>query len=1259
MHAIYASVARCQPVRRSFLLFLFVLLSWFVAPRAHADDCTDAYVAAGAYPGDPGCELTASANVHGMACYNTGVIHAYCTGPSRGGTDEPFSPEGTVTGDGDGVDGNSGGMGGGGGGGGGGSGGFGDIGGSDGTDSAGGGGGCGGNATAGCGSSTSGGDPVNLYTGQFHQVAHDLHLADVIDVDLARVYRSSAYDTSGRPMAGAFGVGATFAYDSYLTLSAADGNGVRQRIELRLPSGVRIPFTVRAGSSTAWDNLTSPGEYYHASIVNGDRNGVTRVLTLRDGRMRRFTMINGLYRLSRVEDRNGNAVVIARDGATGAVISVTSPNGRALTFTSVSGSRGTPLVSRVTDPLNRQVKYQYDSQDRLSQVTDAAGGVWKYGWDSKSRLVSVTDPEGNLQVTSTYDDNDRVTFQKLADGSTFGFAYTFADGKVTQTDVTDRRGSIRRLAFDTNGRVVRNTYPAGLPMQQVQTFTYDQNGRVTNLTETDRQYTYAYDTNGNRISAADQYGTLVTRAFDSYSQLLTEAQAGDPQRGVSTVYTYDTNGNLLTITDRTGKRTTLTNDGQGRPLTVTDALKGVTKYAWTGPDLTGVTDALNRTTQFTTDAAGRVTAVQDPLGNKTARTLDALNRTTDITDALGGVTRFTWDRNGHLLSQADPKGVTTRYAYNTIGRPVSKTDTLGRSETYTWTPAGQLQSVTDRKGQVTGYTYDEAGRLKGTAFQPAAGVASTRRWNYSWDNTLDRLRGLDDYARAEPGGREGRTATTIFYYDSVTGKFVSTYEWPQQSGSWSYRYNALTRELDGIDMFGVTVTYSRDAEHRVTQIQSVENDEAPRQFGYGYDALGRLAQATLANGVTATYTWDAASQLTGITYKRSDGSVLGDLTYGYDLAGRRTKMGGSLAKVDLPQPVSDAQYNGANQLTRWAGKTFTYDLNGNLTGDGLNQYNWNLQGALGGITGATTAAFSYDASGRRRNMTVDGKQTRFVWIGDELNLILPDDDWSKRTRLFSPYPEGGLDELTYRRIGDDASKDRYVLRDGNNNVIALTDANQQIVTQYRYEPYGKTTLAGAADANPQQYTGRENDGTGLYYYRNRYYSPQTGRFISEDPVGWASGQTNAYAYVNGNPVSLYDPFGLWSISGGVHVVVGGQGTLYGDGWSITGVGIRGGIGLGGGFSIDPNGTVPSKNNVGSSVTVGGYGEASAGWGPVTGSIGYSRGVEVNQSGSSGIPGIGMRPYGGPSGSVTVGSPGSKGISACASAGLEMTWTRGR
>ncbi|WP_408506281.1 RHS repeat-associated core domain-containing protein [Paraburkholderia sediminicola] len=180
------------------------------------------------------------------------------------------------------------------------------------------------------------------------------------------------------------------------------------------------------------------------------------------------------------------------------------------------------------------------------------------------------------------------------------------------------------------------------------------------------------------------------------------------------------------------------------------------------------------------------------------------------------------------------------------------------------------------------------------------------------------------------------------------------------------------------------------------------------------------------------------------------------------------------------------------------------------------------------------------------------------------------------------------------------------------------------------------------------------------YYRNRYYSPTTARFISEDPIGWASGQTNAYAYVNGNPVSLHDPYGFWSVSGGGYVVVGGQGTIYGDGWSITGVGIRGGIGAGAGFSIDPNGSVPSRSDQGSSVTIGGFAEAGVSVGPFTKSVGVSSGLEFNQSGSSGLPGFGGRPYRGPGGGIAAGFPSAGwGGSACATAGVEVTYTRGK
>jgi len=56
-------------------------------------------------------------------------------------------------------------------------------------------------------------------------------------------------------------------------------------------------------------------------------------------------------------------------------------------------------------------------------------------------------------------------------------------------------------------------------------------------------------------------------------------------------------------------------------------------------------------------------------------------------------------------------------------------------------------------------------------------------------------------------------------------------------------------------------------------------------------------------------------------------------------------------------------------------------------------------------------------------------------------------------------------------------------------------------------------------------TGRENDGTGLYFYRARYYSPTFQRFIAQDPIGFAGGNANLYVYAKNNPLRFRDPYG--------------------------------------------------------------------------------------------------------------------------------------
>ena len=117
---------------------------------------------------------------------------------------------------------------------------------------------------------------------------------------------------------------------------------------------------------------------------------------------------------------------------------------------------------------------------------------------------------------------------------------------------------------------------------------------------------------------------------------------------------------------------------------------------------------------------------------------------------------------------------------------------------------------------------------------------------------------------------------------------------------------------------------------------------------------------------------------------------------------------------------------------------------------------------------------------------------------------------------------GGLDEVFFRKTGTNVE---FLLTDALGSTWALADSNGQVNSEYKYDVFGQTQASGQSSNNPLQYTGRENDGTGLYYYRNRYYSPGLRRFIARDPLREAAGE-NEYSYVGNNPVSYTDPLGL-------------------------------------------------------------------------------------------------------------------------------------
>ncbi len=119
---------------------------------------------------------------------------------------------------------------------------------------------------------------------------------------------------------------------------------------------------------------------------------------------------------------------------------------------------------------------------------------------------------------------------------------------------------------------------------------------------------------------------------------------------------------------------------------------------------------------------------------------------------------------------------------------------------------------------------------------------------------------------------------------------------------------------------------------------------------------------------------------------------------------------------------------------------------------------------------------------------------------------------------------------------------RYYHTDALGSMIGLSNESGQEVTQYAYDPFGQVSISGELSDNAFQYTGRENDGTGLYYYRARYYSPELQRFISEDPISKpgdpnvafllpallkAPAMLHAYDYVGNRPLNYTDPEGLW------------------------------------------------------------------------------------------------------------------------------------
>ncbi|MEK7747562.1 MAG: RHS repeat-associated core domain-containing protein [Nitrospirota bacterium] len=1037
----------------------------------------------------------------------------------------------------------------------------------------------------GSGSAGSDGDPVDLYTGLFVYGKTDMALTDTLPIAVKRIYRQN--DSERR----SFGVGTKGSYDFFLNIEQTGEKSQTESLNLVLPDGGRVAYKV---AGNALEHTGTPSEYYKSHVQRMDdrwdltlKNGTVysfqKSSSICDSRLgtsvstskvdetyvlpsmiQHCTVIAGL---TSIRDRHGNKLLFERDSADPTRIAkITSPHGRFVTFTYSTG-----LITKIEDNAGRTVGYAYDADGRLVQVTDINGGITRYAYDRSNRMTTVTDSRAILFLTNEYDMSGRVVKQTQADKSTYQFAYTKdANGKVIQTDVTNPRDAIRRVTFNANGYILSDTIVVGKPEQQTTTYQRDIKTNMV-LSETDtlnRKTAYDYDAMGNLISITRMAGTAeaVTTAFVYHPALNKVTRITDPLQR-TTKFFYNTQGSLEIVTDPMEQTTRFSYNALGQPTAVTDPLQNITRFDYDGfGNLATTTDPMGNKTQRAYDSLNRLTGVTDGRGFATQYTNDPLNRVVQITDAINGVTQFSYDPNGNLTLVRDAKRNPTNYSYDLMDRLEMRTDPLVTNEGYSYDANGNLIAFTDRKRQTTSYRYDGANRR----------IAATYADGYT------------DY-KYDSGNRLEQIS------DSVSGVITLKYDNFDRlesettlQGHIDYTYDVAGRRT-GMTVLGQpTVTYTYDKANHLTGIA-----QGTTTVTLLYDAAGRRIRVTLPNKVVGRYAYDRASRITGITYSRTVRKktyTVGSVSYEYDRVGNRKYVGGMSSDTDYdyddlsrltevregPNQSTtytydavgnwtkiinverkfkkwgsevSAVYNDGNQMVQSGGQVLTYDANGNLLFDGAKTYTWDARNRLIGITssGRLTASFSYDALGRRVSKTINGSKTEYLYDGNDIVAEI------NGGVVSTTYLRGlNIDEPFVRRQSSGWSE--YFLADALGSTLELTNDNGIVTTRYSYDPFGKTMAIGSGiiSSNPFQYTGRENDGTGLYYYRARYYSPKLQRFISEDPINYTQLRLwdqlapegiaevtqlilylqgypellNLYPYVTNNPLRYNDPYGL-------------------------------------------------------------------------------------------------------------------------------------
>lgn len=625
-----------------------------------------------------------------------------------------------------------------------------------------------------------------------------------------------------------------------------------------------------------------------------------------------------------------------------------------------------------------------------------------------------------------------------------------------------------------------------------------------------------------------------------------------------TQYRYDLIGNLTAVIDPLNRTTSYQYDARNRLI------------RHTSPDPDGTGPAVASFTGYSYDAVGNLTTVGDALGQTTRYGYDALNRRVSVTDSLNQITRYEYDANGNLTAVVDPLNNRTRYSYDALDRLTQETNALNLSRTYRYDAVDNLLGITDRNGRQRSFVYDRLDRRIGENWLDTSGTtirsftfqydANERltaafdpvsRYSYSYDAmdrltrvdnngtpnmprvtfdyTYDRMSNLLSSADSINGSAQGRTDYAYDLLNRVTRIIQSGTGVAAKRVDMTYnaagQITQLARfsDLAGTQAVAAT-TYTYDSLGRLTQMAHNRGATNLATYGIGYDAANRITRFTSPQGTT-NYSYDARNQV-----RLADHSYQTDESYSYDANGNRTNSG--------------YQTGPNNRLTNDGSFTYQYDNEGNrirrtrISNGEVTEYFWDYRNRLTQVVtrasagGAVTRQvnYTYDVHDQRiaKVVDLDGAGTgavtveRFVYDRGQIALVFNNGSTTPTQRYLYGTE---VDQVLAEQRGTTTT---WALTDYQGTVRDLIDNTGTNRNRIRYDSFGSI----AHQTNPALtfrfgYTGRDFDSeTGLSYYRARYYDARVGRFLSEDPIGFAGGDVNLYRYVGNSPINYTDPSGL-------------------------------------------------------------------------------------------------------------------------------------